>query len=377
MVRTNKLHLALMNLNGEISSEIVFGYFEKKTALEILKNMTGEDFGYNVEVWRKWIQENRPGALPEENIEPNYPPYLQHLFKKNDLKYPLEIAYRNYLESDLNVAIAEILVTVLEQNGLETESQCLRIYLSEGSCAKRNIKEWENKLCTISLNLPDNAEVGDLWFDPVELNLAILVPNPEGISHHVKSWVSTHPVYVWQYRAFLSLVKIGEKLDMRATPSDYLNLNRFKSQDSLLYVTGLYQDEAISYSSWMRKSLCGQSNLKAMEKYFSSKELSYIFPNTLKLWDSGEFQEDYRVAVGHKSIDKNASLDYDDIIDENYEDLENLPDRMLYEEWDERSNIGMLTVVPVFIGLGQQNTTSTLHYELLNRSPRPILETIS
>jgi hypothetical protein len=375
MVRTNKLHLALMNLNGEVSSDIVFGYFEKNTALEILRKITGEDFGYDVEAWRAWIKQNRPGTLPEETRKPTYPPYLRHLLdKKGNLENPLEIAYRDYLAEELSKTSAETLADVLVQCGLETESYCLRTYLASGrdSNVDCRIGLWGKRRCTISLDLPEEAEAGDLWFDPVELNLSVLVPNPEGISHHVRSWVSTHPVYTWQYRAFLNLAELGNHLDVGKTPPDYLNPERFNSQNSLSFVVNLYQDEAVAYSSWMRKSLCGRNNLKAMSKYLDSTQLGNILPNKLKLWTNEEFQEDYRVAIGYSSLDKNPSLDYDDIVAENHEDLESKSDRMLYEEWDCFNNIGMLTIVPVFIGLDQEDRAESLHYQFLNISPRPV-----
>jgi hypothetical protein len=376
MARASKLRLAFMNLNGEISSDEIFGYFDKSIALRTLKNITGQDFGYDVGAWRKWINEHRPNELPREEKEVDHFLKNQDLYEEIHKENPLEILYKDYLESNLNFSIAERLVTVLKKNRLELESYALKTYLDKGSGSKISVSEWGNRSCIISLNLPDNAEPGDLWFDPVELNLAILIPSPQDISHHLTSWVSTHPVYVWQYRAFLRLIKVGKKLDVFPSPDDYLTLKRIHNQPSLKYVSNLYQDEAIAYSSWMRKSLCGQSNLKAMQEYLSLKELNSILPSTMKLWASGEFQEDYRIAVGLKSLNKNPSIDYDDIVEENYDELESQSDRMLYEEWDDRGSIGMLTVVPVFIGLGQKDTTATFHYQLLNRSPRSVLSLV-
>jgi hypothetical protein len=369
----NKLRLAFMNLEGEISPGEIFRYFTKDNALKILKKMTNQDFGYDIEAWRRWINENRPGILTEEDNEPDSP----HRSEEGRSTRLLTISYLNYLKSGLGSKEAEKLVIALEQNKLELESHALRIFLTEGSGAKFTAKSWKNRVCTVSLGLPENSEPGDIWFDPIELNMAILIPNPEGISHHVKSWISTHPVYAWQYQAFLNLVKVGKKLDAFSTPDDYLTQGRTQHQASLKYVTNLYQDEALAYSSWMRKSLCGQVHLNAARAYLGSTELSRILPTTLKLWESGEFQEDYRTAVGLNSISKNPSLDYDDIIDENYDELESQPDRMLYEEWDCRSNIGMLTKVSAFTGLSEGHTTETFHFQLLNRSPEPLLSPIS
>jgi hypothetical protein len=62
-VRASKLRLAFMNLNGDISEDELLGYFDKNTALRILQNITGQDFGYDIEAWRTWINENRPNEL--------------------------------------------------------------------------------------------------------------------------------------------------------------------------------------------------------------------------------------------------------------------------------------------------------------------------
>jgi hypothetical protein len=375
MGHENKFCLAFLNLNEEVPSGEMFRYFTKGNALKILKKMTDQDFGYDVQAWRDWITEHRPGVLPEKNISDYSQANLQNASNENNSV--LAVSYLHYLESEFGSLETERLLEALDQSKLELEAHALRTYLVNGSGSQCNLKSWGNRSCIVSVDLPENAEPGDLWFDPVELNLAILIPNPEGISHHVTSWISTHPVYVWQYLAFLFLAKIGRKLNPLPTPDDYLNSSRIHCQANLKPVTNLYQDEAIAYSLWMRKSLCGQENLSAAKSYLKSDELDKILPAELKLWEGGEFQEDYRIAVGYNSIDKNSSLDYDDIIDENYDELENLADRMLYEEWDTRNNIGMLTVVPVFIGLCTDDTTGTLHYEILNRSPRSVLSSSS
>jgi hypothetical protein len=364
MVRArSKLHHALMNLNGEIPIEL-YGYFERSVALSTLRNITGQDYGYNVDAWRKWINENKPGALPTQDK-------TEDLLTNNLIKHPLEIAYQNYLENAFDSIATENLVAALEHYDLNLESQALKTYLNQGAGAKYTVDIWNGRLCNISFEPPLNAQPGDLWFDLVELNLAILIPNPVGMSHHVTSWISTHPVKVWQYRTFLNLVEIGEKIDVFPAPLDYLNSIRFQGKDGLFCITDLYQDEALAYSGWMRKNLCGQMEAIAARAYLSSDEFSTIFPPILKLWESDDFQEWYRTAIGRSNIDKKPSYEYEHIIKENYQELESQPDRMLYEEWDCRSNIGMLTIVPVSTGLSQQSTFSTFHYEILNRVPHP------
>jgi hypothetical protein len=368
----NKLYLALQNLNGEVSRDEIFRYFHKSLALEILRDMTNQDFGYDVASWKKWIEENRPEVLPGRGRQSSLPDYLKDSYLTQPGK-SLEIAYQKYLESNLAFTEAEELIVSLEQNGLYFEAQALKTYFNDGPGAEIQVETWGNRSCRISPELPASETSGDLWFDPVELNLSILVPNPEGISNHVRSWISTHPVYVWQYRAFLNLVQVGEKLDTFSIPYDYLTDIRIRDQDHLKCVADVYHDEAIAYSSWMRKSLCGQIHLKAAKMFLGSQGLKSILPSNFKIWESTDFQEDYRVAVGSSSVEQDPSLEYDDIIDEDYEKLEACSNRMLYEEWDCRENIGLLTKVAVFTGLSEGNDTETFHYQLLNRSPRSIL----
>lgn len=358
-----------MNLKGEVSSGEIFRYFTKDNALEILKRMTNQDFGHDIELWEKWINENKPGILPDKNSTSD----ILKISEKSDSRLFLKSSYLLYLRSGLESVAAERLVIALENNKLELEAYALKTYLAEGSGSQCNIKSWGNRPCTISLDLPENPEPGDLWFDPVELNLAILIPNPQGVSPHEKSWVSTHPVYVWQYQTFLSLVKIGKKIDLFSAPDDYLKNIRVQNQENQKYITNIYHDEAIAYSKWMHKNLCMQSDIEAAKKYLNLYEFKKILPKTLKVWASGNFQDDYRIAVGQSSFDKDPSLDYGDIIEENHEELEAKSDRMLYEEWDSRDDIGMLTTVAVCTGLSQDKKAETLHCQLLNRSPRPVL----
>jgi hypothetical protein len=293
-------------------------------------------------------------------------------------RLPLETAYQEYLESELASKAAEKLVFILRQSGLEVEAHALDTYSRLGPGVVCVTEErGDERSYVVSLDLPSEAKPGDLWFDPVELNMSVFIPNPKGRSEDVISWVSMHPVYVWQYRAFLNLVEIGKKTEIFPTPDDYLTQQRINGQSSLAYVTDIYQDEALAYSSWMRKSLSDTSVINAVRAYLSSEELCRMVPDTLKFWDSSNFQEEYRVAFGLNTLDKNPSLDYDDIIDENYNALESLPDRMLYEEWDHRSNIGMITSTAIFCGLSQDNTASSFYHDFLNRSPRPVLSIIS
>ena len=57
MSRLTPLQGLLMNLNQEIEAGRR-EYLSKEQAYEKLKKLTGQDFGYDAEKWRKWVKRN-------------------------------------------------------------------------------------------------------------------------------------------------------------------------------------------------------------------------------------------------------------------------------------------------------------------------------
>jgi hypothetical protein len=47
-----------MNLNQEVEENMPH-YLSKKKAYQNLKELTGQDFGYNVQKWKQWIKDNK------------------------------------------------------------------------------------------------------------------------------------------------------------------------------------------------------------------------------------------------------------------------------------------------------------------------------
>ncbi len=48
----------LKNLAGEIPKDHVKTYLTREMALRDLKDITGQDFGYNIESWQAWINKD-------------------------------------------------------------------------------------------------------------------------------------------------------------------------------------------------------------------------------------------------------------------------------------------------------------------------------
>ncbi len=287
----------------------------------------------------------------------------------------LEKLYQHYLQSNLDYEIAIELCKVLGDSGLTDEAQALKHHINDGNKAVFIFKEglWKNRKCFTGSNMPSEAEQGDLWLDTTELTLAILVPNRPDRSRHTKGWVSTHPVYVWQFRTFLNLVKIGQKIDVFPHASDYLMPERFESMSSMDFVFNIYHDEALAYALWFQKSLTDNFEIEAAKDFLNPAEFLSVLPIDMKLWGHAEYSEWLRVAVGKNNIDKNP---YEDelLFEETGEDLElleYLPERKLFQEWDKREYIGLSTDKPLISKFVETPGVSrTLHFEILNVMPR-------
>jgi len=48
----------LLNLEGKIPQSTRRLYLPRETAYKRLKELPGQDFGYTVQAWKKWLKEN-------------------------------------------------------------------------------------------------------------------------------------------------------------------------------------------------------------------------------------------------------------------------------------------------------------------------------
>ena len=61
MPRLTPVQKLLSNLEQKFPEHFGRLYMPKEKAYERLKQETGQDFGYDVEAWRKWFRENGRG----------------------------------------------------------------------------------------------------------------------------------------------------------------------------------------------------------------------------------------------------------------------------------------------------------------------------
>jgi hypothetical protein len=56
----------LVNLDEDVDPGFLFIYMPRATALQLLKDETGQDFGYDAKRWREWLE--GAGLVPRRNI---------------------------------------------------------------------------------------------------------------------------------------------------------------------------------------------------------------------------------------------------------------------------------------------------------------------
>ena len=62
-MRLTPIERLLKNFKGEIPAYMRREFLPKDVAYEKLKEMTGQDFGANIEQWEKWIQEQEAAGV--------------------------------------------------------------------------------------------------------------------------------------------------------------------------------------------------------------------------------------------------------------------------------------------------------------------------
>jgi hypothetical protein len=286
----------------------------------------------------------------------------------------LEKTFQKYLRSGLDKGAAREMCRVLDDSGLHDESKALEAYLEARAISIHRSGEldWNQRKCYSGLYPPPNPSLNDVWFDVVELTPMIMIRGEGSPLLDHGFWLAMHPVYRWQFKAFLGYAKVKRKLIEVPSASDYLSAERFKDIDTIKFVIDVYHDEALAYAHWFGKFLSGQAELKHASRFLDEKEFSQILPQGMRLWDESEypFSEFVRIAVGSDTLYKNQDAQYDEYLLRESGENKNLPDRILYEEWERRDDIGFSTCVPLQLGLIEDLPRDSIFFEFRNASPR-------
>lgn len=284
----------------------------------------------------------------------------------------LEERYLEFLNSQLNHDKGKELCKELERMGLNSECQALTLYLDGVTQQVLSFQEsiWEDCRCFIGSNKPSSAQVGDLWFDIVELVPMILVSSAGSDIHPMNVWVSIRPVYTWQFRTFAKLIEWQLIRKDFLKVDDLFNLDRWNHRPPLEFIGDIYHEEAAAYAHWFGKQLSGQFILEIAKETIKKEQFSSILPENRYLWDEAEYSlsEFVRIAISQANINKDPDDEF-----ELREEGQNssIPDRILYEEWERISNIGCLTIIPQNLPLMINLPRRAYEFvEMTNSAPR-------
>jgi hypothetical protein len=186
-------------------------------------------------------------------------------------RYPTQLGdyYLDYLRQRDDTDTVLRLMMALVAAGYTLESQLLNWYFLYG--AARIGSDWHRpppfgKHIWVGEQPPTTAEAGDIWFDPIELNMMLLIPRDPadlaGLSESAlrritpfHSWVAFHPLAGWQMRAFLTLARHTPHPTQVAPPFALLDPARLLPADERAPVTRLTYPEAALCSMWLGKTL--------------------------------------------------------------------------------------------------------------------------
>ena len=294
----------------------------------------------------------------------------------------LDSVYTDYLESGLDRTAALRLAHLLRAYDLLDEGNLLLAYLEHGPDAIYTLKNrtWQGRDVYAGQLPPTRARAGDLWFDVVELTLMTLVPAGGDEASDMLFWVATHPVSVWQFRAFLNLVRWSLNPRYHIRTNMLLNPVRFELMDSLDPITAIYHEEACAYALWFSKSITSQFNLESAGSYLSPEQFKRVLPPRLRLWHKGFSGYNYlRIAIGADTLDENpwedigrleALMEYD-----KRATLSSLPGRLMFGEWERHEHIGFATKATHGSGLIPVQLPGVAHDFIIlnNLAPRPAL----
>ncbi|MCZ7554428.1 MAG: hypothetical protein M5U05_17920 [Anaerolineales bacterium] len=295
----------------------------------------------------------------------------------------LHTLYREYLRSNLTPDAAITLAAALRHAGLGDAATALNVYAERGLGATYVIPDgaWQGRLCVVADDEPSQAEPGTFWFDLTELTHMVFIST--GARYKPSFWLAVHPVYVWQWRAFLDLVTW--KKELVDIPADVMSPERFAGGDDMAFVINMYHEEAAAYAVWLRKRLASRLLLSEAQAFFSPEIFSRLRFDVLHIWDGGSPKEPenelYRQTAGVDTLDFDYGTRARQLHFMEFASPKDIPDpvRVFFEVWERSEKIGCMTaLLPVFYDFMRRVRApmSAFHYALIVTSfaPRPSLD---
>ena len=283
-------------------------------------------------------------------------------------------AYFRYLQNRQDHSAQAALLAQLADARYGLEADLFGQYIEHGlSVVNLAHGLWAGRRASIGLELPSTAQVGDLWFDLLEMTAMILLPAegpepgevyaPEALARMspFHGWMAVRPVANWQYATFLMLAKIGARQVQLPSTLRTLDVARILKGDQTDPVTGLTCAEALLYARWFGKGLCGQEEWQATARLLPRAVWEALWEPLRREW-AGSVQESVCAVVSRENYDQ-------DWYEIEGDDFDRPPEhRTLFAEDDPQYGVGFRTRVLSQFGLLRtpgSDPASMLNVELL------------
>jgi hypothetical protein len=256
----------------------------------------------------------------------------------------LSLAFGNYLLNRKSAIVLDQLLRSFFKNQLSDYAQFLSAYI------RNDFKDFEfhnssdSTTWHVGFHPPQNPDTHTRWFDLNDLTPYVFVHAPEGWSDDVSGWYALKPVYVWQYRAFASLVKFELNnsedtyldLELSNRKVDFFNLDRIQNKAELDFVIEVYQDEAKAYCTWFGKFLMGEKMI-CLEESLGTEALNQAIPDRFSIWDYSSFDENSGIAFNKKTI---YYTELSDLLQ-----FDTSSDKAIFKRFEGSSTVGFSTFV--------------------------------
>lgn len=281
-------------------------------------------------------------------------------------------AYVQYLKERNDAAAIAQMATALSDSAHSTEADLLRQLHTKGAgWTVMQGGPFAGGRVYLGEGLPVDARAGELWFDPCELGVMLLVPRPidpdeDQLTETMRKrltpylgWLALRPVARWQMAAFLRLAKLQPQRQQLTAPYAYLDGTRLTPAPETALLTSISPTEALLYCNWLGKHCASQYLLAEAYAMLGAAEFQRLWGNSRREWVGfAGWEPTLAIAVSPATLhqDPRDEADADAVPEESL--------RMLYDEWATPPDVSFRTEVPSSLGLiREQGSGSSLTME--------------
>jgi len=160
---------------------------------------------------------------------------------------------------------------------------------------RQHFQCWDGTKIWIGSELPEHADNGDWWFDPLEINFYVLANRAplHEFDAVFPGWVAISPCRVWQYRACLHMADFEPDYHPQSMlwVKDLFS-DRHEDKSDGDFITDIYMEEALMYSRFWGRTTT--SNLGNIARSYTPERVRSLFAHKLLLLDGYLGHEELR-----------------------------------------------------------------------------------